>query len=85
MDAPICPFCKVVAKLKEGSSFYRRGKKGVHVQTQHWECQSDCAGPDGSKPYSFLTVGLMKANDKAAKVKWKEFYGEAMPMSAFKK
>lgn len=85
MDAPICPTCDKPAQLKKGVSYYRRGKKGVHVPTQYWECPSDCIGPDGSKPYKFHDVQLLKANDAEAKREWKEFFGEEMPPSAFKK
>ncbi len=78
-----CAFCAEAAVLKSGTSTYRRGGKSVTLTTQFWECPSDCAGPDGDKPFQFVTAPLMKANDAAARKAWKTMFKEEMPKSPF--
>jgi hypothetical protein len=80
-----CPFCGQPVVRVTRPATYRRADRIVRIDTQCWQCPTDCEGPDGSKPFTFYDVHQLKANDENAKVAWLAQYNEPMPPSRLNK
>jgi hypothetical protein len=75
MDESLCTYCQKPAVRKPHTWKFKRGDKSVEVQSDYWECTSNCMGPDGVMPFSWLGPLLMKECDDKIAIAW----GEPLP------
>lgn len=74
-----CPLCDAPARLVANSMRFRRGDRVLAVEVQQWECTGTCRDPEGSEPYRFADLALVRANEARARAAWMAHFGEEMP------